>query len=140
MSQSAEGFGLMDESFQPPFGSREERIAYNEAWSRSLNERRAGWALRREAMPSFRCECWRDDCTERIPLSAEDWRMVRAEPTRFAVAPDHVAENFEAVVKAFPRFWLIEKFGEAGKIAELASSELTLTPRSSRFSFASQRT
>jgi hypothetical protein len=132
--------GPVAESLQPRFGSREERIAYNEAWSRSLNERRAEWAAGREARPSFRCECWRQDCTARIPLSRGDWKMARAEPTRFAVAPDHVAENFEAVVKAFPRFWLIEKFGEAGKIAELASSELTLTPRSSRFSFASQRT
>jgi hypothetical protein len=57
--------------------------------------------------------------------------MVRAEPSRFAVASDHVAENFEAVIQTFPRFWLLEKFGEAGKIAtELASSELRLTRRS----------
>ena len=49
--------------------------------------------------------------------------MVRAEPNRFAVAPNHVAENFEAVVRQYPRFWLVEKFGTAGKIAEeLATS------------------
>jgi hypothetical protein len=118
------------ESFRPRFGSWAERIAYQEAWSRSLNERYAEWALGREAMPNFRCECWRHECAERILLSAKDWRMVRAAPSQFAVAPDHVAENFEAVVKTFPRFWLIEKFGEAGKIAEeLAASELRLTRR-----------
>ena len=114
----------MTEPFQLPFGSRDERIAHNEAWSRSLNERHAEWAGGREAMPNFRCECWQQDCTERIPLSGEDWKMVRAEPNRFAVAPDHVAENFEAVVTAFPGFWLIEKLGEAGEITEeLASSD-----------------
>jgi hypothetical protein len=119
------------ESSQPRFGSREEGIAYNEAWSRSLNQRRAEWPAGREARSSFRCECWQPDCTARISLSREDWRMVRAEPNRFAVAPDHVAGNFEAVVKAFPRFWLIEKFGEAGQIAEeLAGSDSRLTRRS----------
>jgi hypothetical protein len=128
LSQSAEGFGLMDESFQPPFGSREERIAYNEAWSRSLNERHAEWAMGREGMPDFRCECWQQECTERISLSGEEWSMARGDPSRFAVAPDHVAENFEAVVKEFPRFWLIEKLGAAGEIAEeLASSDSRLT-------------
>jgi hypothetical protein len=123
--------GPVAESLQPRFGSWAERIAYNEAWSRSLNERRAEWAAGREARLSFRCECWQQDCTERIPLSREDWRLVRAEPNRFAVAPNHVAKNFEAVVQAFPRFWLIEKFGEAGKIVEeLASSDSRLTRRS----------
>jgi hypothetical protein len=117
----------VSESFQLPFGSREERIAYSEAWSRSLNERHAAWAGR-DAVPHFRCECWREDCAERIPLSDEEWKMVRAEPNRFAVAPGHVAEDFEAVVKHFPSFWLIEKFGAAGKVAEeLAGSASRLT-------------
>jgi hypothetical protein len=110
--------------FQLPFGSREERIAHNEAWSRSLNERRAEWVSGRDEMTGFRCECWQRDCPERIPLSGDDWKMVRAEPNRFAVAPSHVAENFEAVVKEFPRFWLVEKLGEAREVAEeLASSD-----------------
>ena len=44
--------------------------------------------------------------------------MTRAEPNRFAVAPDHVAESFEVVVTTFSRFWVVEKFGETGEIAE----------------------
>jgi hypothetical protein len=127
VSRAAGGTESVTESFEPPFGSREERIAYNEAWSRSLNERRAEWTGR-EVRPSFRCECWRHDCAERIKLSREEWKLVRAEPSRFAVAPDHVAENFEGVIKAFPHFWLIEKFGQAGEIAaRLSSSDLRLT-------------
>jgi hypothetical protein len=114
----------MTEPFQLPFGSREARIAHNEAWSRSLNERRAEWTEGREAISEFRCECWRPDCAERISLSGEDRKLVRAEPNRFAVAPHHVAEGVEGVVKAFPGFWLLEKFGEAGKVAEeLAGSD-----------------
>ena len=114
----------MTEPFQPPLASREERIAHNESWSRSLNERMAEWTRGRDEMTGFRCECWQADCKERIRLSGRDWEMVRAEPNRFAVAPRHVAPKIEAVVKTFPRFWVVEKFGVAGEVAEeLASSE-----------------
>ena len=72
----------------------------------------------------FRCECWEADCSERIRLSPEDWKLVRSQPNRFAVAPRHVAKHFEAVVKQRDGFWLVEKFGEAGEVAEaLAASE-----------------
>jgi hypothetical protein len=104
------------EPFQLPFRSREERIAHNEAWARRLNERRAEVASQ-DVRAGFRCECWQSDCVERIPLSGEEWATVRAEPNRFAVAPGHVAESFEVVLTEHPGFWVIEKFGEAGKIA-----------------------
>jgi hypothetical protein len=120
---------MSQENFDPPPGSREERIAYNEAWSRSLNEHKAEMAGGRDVTAGFRCECWQADCIERIRLSGDDWKLARAKPNRFAVAPDHVAEGFEAVVEAFPNFWLVDKFGEAGTVAEeLASSDLRLPP------------
>jgi hypothetical protein len=113
----------MSEPFQLPFGSREERIAHNESWARSLNERRAAWVGGRGELTEFRCECGDRECEERIRVTDEEWTLARAEPNRFAVAPGHVAENFEAVVTSRPRFWLVEKFGEAGEIAEkLAAS------------------
>jgi hypothetical protein len=101
-----------------PFASREERIAHNEAWARSLNERHAERVAPQGVRAGFRCECWQSDCVERIPLSGQEWTMVRAEANRFAVAPAHVAESFEAVLTEYPGFWVIEKFGEAGEIAE----------------------
>jgi hypothetical protein len=110
-------------SLQPPFGTREQRIAYNEAWSRTINEKAAEWKLGREPMPDFPRGCWKEGCEQRIPLSAEDWKLARAKPNRFAVAPHHLADGFEAVITTFPHFWLIEKFGEAGEVAELASSD-----------------
>jgi hypothetical protein len=112
------------DQLQPPFASREERIAHNESWSRSLNERHAERAGGLGVSAGFRCECWQEDCTERIPLSREDWTMVRAEPDRFAVAPNHIAPSVEAVVRAFPHFWMVEKSGAAGEVAEeLESSD-----------------
>jgi hypothetical protein len=117
-------FAPMSESLQPPFGTREQRIAYNEAWTRTINEKGAEWKLGREQMPDFRCECWQKGCELEISLSGEDWKLARAKPNRFAVAPYHVAKDFEVVVTPFPHFWLIEKSDEAGEIAEeLASSE-----------------
>jgi hypothetical protein len=98
--------------------TREWRIAHSEAWSRSLNQRDAKAVEGPAAMADFRCECWQQQCTQRLPLSGEEWRMVRAQRNRFAVAPGHVAANFEAVIKEFPHFWMVEKFGEAGEVAK----------------------
>jgi hypothetical protein len=106
------------ESPQPPLGSREERIAYNEAWCRDLNERKAEWMESGAASAGFRCECWRLDCGERIQLSGKEWSEARAQANRFAVAPEHVAQDLEVVVKKYPHFWLVEKYGEAGEVAE----------------------
>jgi hypothetical protein len=106
------------DSIQPPFGSREERIAYNEAWCRHLNERKAEWMESGDPTAGFRCECWRVDCGARFPLSASEWQQARSEPNRFAVAPGHVARDLEALVEKYPQFWLIEKQGVAGDVAE----------------------
>jgi hypothetical protein len=112
------------DAFQLPFGSREERIAHNEAWSRSLNQRRAEWLSAREGMAGFRCECWQRDCPERVALTGDDWQTARAEPARFVVAPGHVAEEIESVIQKYPRFWLVEKSGEAGEVArKLAATD-----------------
>ena len=108
----------MSEPYQPSLGSREERIAYNEAWCRELNERKAKSREGAEAAAGFRCECWQVDCEERIPLSGGEWEEARSEPNYFAVAPGHVAEDLEVVVKEYPHFWLVQKHGEAGEIAE----------------------
>jgi hypothetical protein len=51
-------------------------------------------------------------------MSAEDWRTARAKPNRFAVAPNHVAPDIEVVVMKLSRFWLVEKLGVAGDVAE----------------------
>lgn len=108
----------MSDAFQPPLSSREERVAYNEAWARDLNRKRAEWRSFASGRSQFRCECWRGDCDARINLSEEDWQLVRAEPNRFAVANGHVADDVETVIEKHAAFWLVEKLGKAGSIAE----------------------
>jgi hypothetical protein len=114
----ARSLGAVTEPPQPSEGSREERIAYNEAWVRDLNERKAAAMEASEPVAGFRCECWQRECTERVLMSGREWREVRSRANRFAVAPKHVARSFEAIVQEHPHFWMIEKFGEAGEVAE----------------------
>lgn len=108
----------MAPSVQPPFGSREERIAYNEDWCRDLNERKAEWLKDGHLAAGFRCECWQMDCNDRIRLSRSEWAEIRSRPNRFAVMPGHVAREDETVIAEHPHFWVIEKHGEAGDAAE----------------------
>ena len=103
---------------QPPFGSREERIAYNEAWCRALNERKAEWMESGLSTAGFRCECWQMDCGFRFQLSADEWKEARSRSNRFAVAPGHVATDLETVVEKYPHFWLVDKHGEAAEAVE----------------------
>jgi hypothetical protein len=116
-----------------PSASDEARIAYTEDFSRRINLTHAESALDHRPVADFRCECWQERCTAHVSLSAEDWALIRAQGNRFAVAPHHVAQHFEAVLTSYPNFWLIEKFGKAGEIAEelarLETVALAAAPR-----------
>jgi hypothetical protein len=98
--------------------SHEERIAQNEDWFRDLNKRKAEWMESGHSAAGFRCECWQMDCAERIPLSGREWQEVRSRSNRFAVAPGHIAANAEVLVKEYPHFWIVEKRGKAGEVAD----------------------
>lgn len=115
--------GQMDES-EAPFVSRQQRIAFNEAWRRHVNEawRRAheGAHDRPDAgrLTGFRCECGQMNCGSHVRLSVREWDEARSESDRFVVAPGHVARDVEVVVERYPNFWLVEKQGEAEEIVE----------------------
>jgi hypothetical protein len=101
-------------------GSRERRIAQNEAAARDVNEsiddERAG-----DAGPGprwFVCECAYADCAELIDVGAEKYHEVRANPRRFIVMPGHESPEVERVVEAQRAFLVVEKQDEAGRIAE----------------------
>jgi hypothetical protein len=101
--------------------SREERIASNEALCRELNERKAEWMKNGLPTAGFRCECAELGCGSRFQLSGGEWAEARSRPNRFAVAPGHVVAEVETVVKRHPNFWLVEKDGRAGEVAEKRS-------------------
>jgi hypothetical protein len=102
--------------------SREERIAENEAFCRDLNKQKAEWLRNGLPTAGFRCECWRIDCGDRISLSRREWEEVRSRADRFAVSPGHtsidVEPAVEEVVGKHDHFWIVEKRGKAGEVAE----------------------
>jgi hypothetical protein len=59
-------------------------------------------------------------CSKAVELSIEEYEMIRAEPTRFVVAPgaEHVNPEIERVVQREKRYWIVEKFGVGAEISE----------------------
>jgi hypothetical protein len=101
----------------------EERTGENEALFREVNERleeRKRDDLAWQAPSEWICECAEETCTERIVMSALEYEQLRSEPTHFAVIPneEHVSPNVERIVKKRDHYWVVEKIGEAGEIAE----------------------
>ena len=43
---------------------------------------------------------------------------MRSLPNRFAVAPGHVSADIETVIEEHTHFWIIDKQGTAGELAE----------------------
>jgi hypothetical protein len=73
------------------------------------------------------CECANESCTERVEMSVEEYEEVRAGGARFFVAPsdDHLWPDVEHVTARMNHYWVVEKFGDGGRLAEEAD------PRSS---------
>jgi hypothetical protein len=66
------------------------------------------------------CECANDHCAERVSMSSAEYETIRRDGKRFFVAPGeaHVLPEVERVVARNDRYWIVEKIGTAGKLAE----------------------
>ena len=101
--------------------SREERLAQNEVFFRSVNERIRQIAGRHGSDPhayEFLCECSDAACAERVTLSLGEYEAVRADGTRFVLAEGHSDTTIERVVKTTPDHVVVEKVGVAGEVAQ----------------------
>lgn len=101
--------------------ARRKRLADNESAFRQINERIEELANRHGAdshLYEFLCECSNADCTLRLEMTIEEYEHVRADGTRFALAPGHHLPEIETVVSRGKRYWVIEKQGEAGERVE----------------------
>ena len=97
------------------------RLAQNEDFFRGVNDR-VNEKAESHGLDShqyeFFCECSDAGCVERISLTVREYENIRAAPERFVVKKNHVIETV-------PDYVVIEKHGEAGRIAvelEAASS------------------
>jgi len=102
--------------------ARAERIGRNEALFRKVNDQIEGV---NEAFGtitgtmSVLCECGKLECIEQLGLTVDEYRRLRAEPTRFAVKPGHELPDVERVVERHEGYFVVEKAeGGAAKLAE----------------------
>jgi hypothetical protein len=63
----------------------------------------------------YLCECEDGRCTELIALTRVEYEEVRAYPKRFVVVAGH-QEADARIVQEAPRFTVVEKIGEEGKL------------------------
>jgi hypothetical protein len=92
-------------------GSREERMAENEAASREFNEEIE--ELSHGEPPSHRlaivCECALGTCDRAIDITIAEFRLVRNDPLQFAIVPDHLIGDIERIVYENDRFAVVVK-------------------------------
>lgn len=96
-------------------------MGQNEAWFRELNERLETRALAKAAVADrfeVVCECDREDCTERIPISVIEYERVREVATQFIVARGHIDSPIEHLVAHKDGYDVVSKLGEAALVAE----------------------
>ena len=96
-----------------------ERLAKNESFFRQVNERIKDVAEGFEGPETyeFLCECSDPGCTERIPLTRDEYEWVRSDPARFVLARGHAAPEIEQVVARDTDHLVVEKRGLAARIA-----------------------
>jgi hypothetical protein len=102
----------------------EQRAARNEALFREVNENIARLEERHGTTttePAYICECANAGCAEQVLIDFETYRRVRAEPRLFFVRPGHEDRQLERIVERHDGYLVVEKTGEAGKIAEQTS-------------------
>jgi hypothetical protein len=95
------------------------RASLNQARFRELNETSLEAALHGGVFAEFVCECTRESCDARVSLTVEEYEQVRRSPSRFVLAVGHASTVDERVVDSTARFEIVEKVGDAAKLAEL---------------------
>jgi hypothetical protein len=95
-----------------------ERLARNEAFFRDVNERIRDVAERLEGETyDFLCECPDPACSTRIQLTLPEYEHIRANSTRFVLAPGHVDGEIEHVIEHGGDHLVVKKEGVAAEIA-----------------------
>lgn len=100
--------------------SQERKLAENETFFRGVNESIRGAIDRYGAdghVYSFICECSNPACIERVSLSTAEYERIRADPTRFVIAPGHDSASIETVIAAHGDHEVVEKTGVAADVA-----------------------
>jgi hypothetical protein len=101
-------------------GGRQRHAARAESGARDVNEaiERGRWPGEEDDAAAFRCECSALDCNQLISITPRDYEDVREHGRRFVMMPGHEDPSVELVVERRSAYVIVEKRGEAGRIAE----------------------
>ena len=98
------------------------RVAKNEALFRAVNREIEDVSdelgVGADGELEVLCECGQDGCTSLIHLTVGEYEQAHEQRDRFIVAPGHETAEIENVVRQTERYAIVDKFGEAEKIAE----------------------
>lgn len=106
---------------------QQRRIASNESRFRAINEevrRRVDAFHGYVDLYSMMCECAVSECQDMIELTCDEYDHVRSNPRWFLVMPDHLLPAAEEPVVRRDTYWIVEKRGEAGRVAEETYNDL----------------
>lgn len=97
-----------------------QRLAANESTFRDVNEaiESGHWPGDADARVAFRCECASLGCNTLVEMTVAEYEQVRTNPARFLVIPGHHVPDAESVVETAGGYVIVEKRGEAGRVAE----------------------
>jgi hypothetical protein len=102
--------------------ARHERVSRNEAMFRSVNREieQASEQLGegRQDRIEVICECGQDGCSETFELTLAEYDDAHAQRDRFVITPGHEDAQIERVVARTERYLVVDKFGEAERIAK----------------------
>lgn len=100
--------------------ARDERLAQNEVIFRAVNESIQQQAQRFGGLDTYQfvCECASSACIERISLTLAQYEQIRREGSTFFVLPGHEYDEIEIVIERQPTYWVVQKDGAAGIVAE----------------------
>ncbi|MEY2513579.1 MAG: hypothetical protein QOJ89_937 [bacterium] len=102
-------------------GQRKERIAYNEAAFRDLNdslERDVHRGRTQTEYAGFVCECGDPDCDDVIRLDLDTYESIRQDAQLFFTLRGHEAPEAEDVVDGNDRYVVVRKHDDVAGIAQ----------------------
>ena len=91
---------------------RTQRIGESEALFRAVNEQVESLSetfSNASGEMTIVCECGDQGCVERIEISPDEYREVRADPALFIIKPGHEAADVERVVATTDQYAIIRK-------------------------------
>ena len=100
--------------------ARAVRAAESQSFFREVNERIE--ALNESfshllELGDWICECSNTDCLDTLCLTVGEYEAIRAHPARFPIIAGHEQPEVEIVVETNERYIVVEKVGEAARIA-----------------------